>query len=119
MKRYTDINTGNNLTDEALENYLMRGFEPGGFLTAVLANDLYMAVGRADHYNQANLVRIVKEVTFKMPSISWGSYAAVEDWCNNLAGCQSLYAEAKEKQRMMDILSGKHAVPVIDDAPPF
>jgi hypothetical protein len=52
MIRYTDINTGNNLLDEALENYLMHGFMPGGFLTSVLANDLYLAVGRADHWNK-------------------------------------------------------------------
>ena len=29
MIRYTDINTGNNYLDEALENYLMYGFQPG------------------------------------------------------------------------------------------
>jgi hypothetical protein len=28
MIRYTDIDTGNNLLDESLENYLMRGFQP-------------------------------------------------------------------------------------------
>lgn len=101
MIRYTDIATGNSLLDEALENYLMYGFQPGGFLTAVLANDLFMAVGRADHWNQDNLTRIVKEIQYKVPPQAYGSYAAVEDWCNNLAGCQSLYAEHLSEQKII------------------
>jgi hypothetical protein len=107
MIRYTDINTGNNLTDEGLENYLMRGFQPGGFLTAVLANDLRLAVGRADHWNLDNLPRIVKEVTFKMPSISWGSYAAVKDWCQDADGRQTYYREQKEKEYTWRVLKGE------------
>jgi hypothetical protein len=119
MIHYTDIDTGNNLLDEALENYLMHGLEPGGFLTAVLANDLHMAVGRADHWNQDNLPRIVKEVTFKMPSIAWGSYAAVKDWCDNIAGCQSLYAEAKEQEYTMRVLRDEHKRKIDSNSVPF
>jgi len=33
---------------DALENYLFRGWNPGGFLTAVLAGDLFNAVWKAD-----------------------------------------------------------------------
>ena len=118
MIRYTDINTGNNLLDEGLENYLMRGFEPGGFLTAVLANDLRLAISRSDHWNQDRLPQIVKEVVWKMPDISWGSYAAVKDWCDNVAGCQSLYAEAKEKEFTWRSLKGEVKAKAYDD-PPF
>jgi hypothetical protein len=117
MIRYTDINTGNNYTDEGLENYLMSGFEPGGFLTAVLANDLYMAVGRADHYN--HLPRIVNEVTFKMPSIAWGSYAAVKDWCADKDGRRSYYAEHVKQEYTMRVLRDEHKRKVDHNSVPF
>jgi hypothetical protein len=107
MIRYTDIDTGNNYLDEGLENYLMYGFEPGGFLTSVLANDLYLAVGRADHWNKDRLPHIVNEVLHKMPSISWGSYAAVKDWCKDKDGRRTYYREQKEKEYTWRVLKGE------------
>jgi hypothetical protein len=118
MIRYTDINTGNQWLDESLENYLMYGFEPGGFLTSVLANDLRLAVGRADHWNQDNLARIVKEVTFKMPAFSIGSYAAVKEWCKDKDGRRSHYAAQKEKEYTWRVLKGEVRVKEPQD-PPF
>jgi hypothetical protein len=118
MIRYTDINTGNNYLDEALENYLMHGFQPGGFLTSVLANDLYLAVGRADHWNKDRLPQIVNEVLYKMPSISWGSYAAVNDWCKDKDHRRSAYADIKQKEYVMKILKGEVNAKALAD-PPF
>ncbi len=118
MIRYTDINTGNQWLDESLENYLMHGFEPGGFLTAVLANDLRLAVGRADRWNQDNLPRIVYEVVHKMPSITWGSYAAVKEWCRDKEGRRSAYARHMEKQFTLRSLKGEVKTKVYND-PPF
>lgn len=105
--RYTDINTGNDLLDQSLENYLMHGFEPGGFLTAVLANDLRLAVGRADHWNKERLPEIVDEIVFKMPSLSIGSYEAVRDWCRDKDGRRSEYARHMEKQFTLRSLKGE------------
>jgi len=107
MIRYTDINTGNNYLDEALENYLMYGFQPGGFLTSVLANDLYLATGRADHWNKDRLPEIVKEILFRMPNMSYGSYAAVKDWCRDRDGRRSTYAQQKEKEFIWKALKGE------------
>lgn len=64
----------------ALERYLNRGIMPGGFLTAVLENDLKGAFGRADQDNAANLRNIVGYCYHHIPSSSWGSRAAVEQW---------------------------------------
>ena len=114
MIRYTDIDTGNNYLDEALENYLMRGFEPGGFLTSVLANDLYLAVGRADHWNKQNLDRIVNQVLYNMPDISNGSYQRVKDWCADKDGRRSEYAGRKEKEFTIRALKGQVRDPVKD-----
>ncbi len=118
MIRYTDINTGNQWLDESLENYLMYGFQPGGFLTSVLANDLRMAVGRADHWNKDNLPRIVNEVVFKMPSFSIGSYAAVKDWCKDKDGRRTYYREQKEKEYTWRALKGEIREKAFTD-PPF
>lgn len=107
MIRYTDINTGNDYLDEALENYLMYGFQPGGFLTSVLANDLYLATGRADHWNKDRLPEIVKAILFRMPNMSYGSYAAVKDWCRDRDGRRSTYAHQKEKEFIWKALKGE------------
>lgn len=107
MIKYVNINTGNVLLDQGLENYLMYGLEPGGFLTSVLANDLVMAVGRADHWNQNNLPSIIIEILYKMPSISWGSYAAVKDWCADKDGRRTYYKEQKEKEFTWRSLKGE------------
>lgn len=64
----------------AIENYILHGFSPGGFLTAVLANDLMEAVGRADQINQQSLVGWCRFIYNHTPSTSHGSYEAVEKW---------------------------------------
>ena len=105
---YHDFSTGNNWLDESLENYLMHGLEPGGFLTAVLANDLFRAVGRADHWNKTNIHHIVVEINRVMPAMSFGSYDHVKDWLTDKGGRRTEYVEYMEKKRMMDILSGDY-----------
>ena len=118
MIRYTHINTGNNYLDEALENYLMHGFEPGGFLTSVLANDLRLALGRADFWSKQNLERIVAGVLYNMPDISNGSYQRVKDWCADKDGRRSEYAQRKEKEYTWKVLKGEVRVKELQD-PPF
>ena len=107
MIRYTDIDTGNEWLDQSLENYLMHGYEPGGFLTSVLANDLYLATGRADHWNKQNLPRIVNEVVHRMPDWSYGSYQRVKDWCADKDGRRTSYATHKEKEYIWRVLKGE------------
>lgn len=118
MIRYTDINTRNPLLDDSLENYLMRGYEPGGFMTSVLANDLQLAIGRADHWNQQSLPTIVNEVIHKVPADAWGSYQLVKEWCADKDGRRTAYAELKEKQYTWRVLKGEVKERAYDD-PPF
>lgn len=118
MIRYTDINTGNEWLDQSLENYLMHGLEPGGFLTAVLCNNLYLAVGRADHWNKQNLPRIVNEVVHKMPEIAIHSREAIRDWCMDVDGRRSAYVKQKEKEYTWRSLNGQVKEKAYDD-PPF
>ena len=113
-KPYHDFKTGNNYLDESLENYLMHGLEPGGFLTSVLANDLFRAVGRADSWNKDRLPRIVMEINRCMPWNSYGNYEYVQDWLADKDGRRSYYVKHMEQQRMLDLLAGKVK---IEDSP--
>lgn len=72
-----DVPTHNH---QALMDYLLKGYEPGGFLVSVMANDLAMAVGRADHINSRFLRETTAWVINHVPSLLRGSYEAVSEW---------------------------------------
>jgi hypothetical protein len=55
------------------------GIMPGGFLTAVLENNLSEAFGRADMHNSRILKEIVGYVYNRLPSKSWGSREKVRE----------------------------------------
>ena len=67
-------------TQEALSNYVLNKLPPGGFLTAVLANDLMGAVARCDAWNHAYMKDICNFVYNRMPSNAWGSYYHVQKY---------------------------------------
>ena len=67
-------------TQDALNNYYEHGYMPGGFLTAVLCNDLFKAVATADQYNINCLKDICMFVYNEMPAKSWGSAERMRDW---------------------------------------
>ena len=59
-------------TKAALDRYVEHKMLPGGFLMAVLSNDLFGAVGRADSENLAALVDIVQYIYNELPANCWG-----------------------------------------------
>lgn len=63
-----------------VERYLEFGVPPGGFLTAVICNNLKEAVGRADDTNQALLVDIIGWWYNEAPAASWGSREHMDRW---------------------------------------
>ena len=67
-------------TIQTINDYVEHGYEPGGFVTAVLANDLMASFGRADHENQATLFQICSYVYNEIPLSCHGSYEKVEEW---------------------------------------
>lgn len=89
-------------TKESLINYFDRCWEPGGFLMAVLRNDLYAAATKADHVNGPELANIVKWIINNAPYGSYGDKEAVNGWLN-----KNRYQQAHEKQRVVEILSDK------------
>jgi len=69
-----------------LERYLNNGIMPGGFLTAVLENNLKEAFARADMENSANLKNIVGYIYNNIPSDSWGSRDKITAYLASLKG---------------------------------
>jgi hypothetical protein len=68
------------LTMDGLTRYVVQGIPPGGFLTAVICNDLKEAVGRADPQNTLALHSIVAYFYNETPSACWGSPERMQDW---------------------------------------
>ncbi len=67
---------------ESIDRYVENGMEPGGFITAVLENDLVGAFGRADTAAMTNLKHIICYCYNEIPSICWGSREKVANWYN-------------------------------------
>jgi hypothetical protein len=65
---------------EGLVNYATDHLRVGGFLQAVLANDLFLAVQRADAKSLASLPAIVNYVRNYLPFPCQGSAAKVHEW---------------------------------------
>jgi hypothetical protein len=87
-------------TQGALERYLTHGLEPGSFLTAVLTNDLFGAVNRADTWNSQSLADIVKWLYNEAPRGSFGDEELVKAWLNRGPAFEEF-----NKQLVVDILS--------------
>ena len=74
-------------------NYLVYGFSPGSFFTAVLANDFTSAVARSHPGNTMTALKALSGwINDCMPRMAWGSYEAVKAW------------QAKDEQDRRDIL---------------
>lgn len=69
----------------ALKRYIVEGIDPGGFLFAVLTNDLKEAVSRADHINLQRIPDIVKFLYNEAPGPCWGSREKVAAWMAQFA----------------------------------
>ena len=63
-----------------IQSYIERGMGVGGFLTAVLENDLAKAVERGGGDNRKRLADIVIWLYNNAPRVAWGSVASVEAW---------------------------------------
>jgi hypothetical protein len=70
-------------TIDSIIRYLEYGCPPGGFVEAVLANDLIGSVGRADSTNIRYLKNICAYVKWNIDCSSWGSYEIVRKYIND------------------------------------
>ena len=98
---------------EPLYNYLVHGFEPGSFWSAVLANDFMRAV---QHSHPSNDILALKStvgwIQDSFPVESYGNRFIVGDWVNRsgherrqiLESARMVYTEQEE---VMMALQGK------------
>ena len=63
-----------------MKRYIEDGISAGHFLTAVLENDLFSAVMRADADNLKELPNIVKWIYWEIPAEACGSETIVKAW---------------------------------------
>ena len=68
------------MTLDALTRYVEKRIPTGGFLRAVLTNDLMGAMAKADIANQEALPSICKYVYNRVPSGCWGNEEIVDSW---------------------------------------
>jgi hypothetical protein len=64
----------------AIESYYYHKFHPGGFVYALLCNDLVGAVLKADYWNAFEIKQIVLWLVQRMPPAAWGSKEVVDAW---------------------------------------
>ena len=67
-------------TLNGLYDYVDNRIPPGGFLRAVLSNNLFEAFARADENNRFALNQIIQFVYMEMPSPCWGNEGNINTW---------------------------------------
>lgn len=65
---------------ESIDAYMETGRPTGGFLEAIIDNDLRLAVGRADEINVKLLHVILGYLYNECPAGSWGFAGAAAAW---------------------------------------
>lgn len=65
---------------EGALSYVMEGIKPGGFLTAVLENNLVRSYERADWVNTASMGEWAQWLYNSCPMPAWGGEHEVKDW---------------------------------------
>lgn len=65
---------------DAINRYVEHRHRPGGFVTAVLSNNLIGAFNTADKESRHGLGDILKYIYWEIPAESWGSLSKVEAW---------------------------------------
>jgi hypothetical protein len=98
---------------DPLYNYLVYGFEPGSFWTAVLANDFMTAV---QHSHPSNDIPALKHavgwIRDTFPQGSYGDYPSVRYWCGMEPHLRRQHLEhhrilLTEQEEIMALLRGK------------
>jgi hypothetical protein len=64
----------------ACEKHVVHGLQPGGFVEALLTNNLTEAITRADKHNLQRIDEIVLYLLNALPLTCWGSEEKVKLW---------------------------------------
>lgn len=105
---------------EPIYNYFVYGWQPGGFFTAMLANDFMGAISRSHPANTIEALKLL--VTWLENSRSkhliWGDYPTIERWMrasevDRRPILENLNLIYSEKQEIWMTLKGEKDAPVV------
>jgi hypothetical protein len=102
---------------DPLYNYLVHGFEPGSFWSAVLANDFMRAMQSSHPSNDIPALKnTVGWIQDSFPQESYGNIFIVEDWINRSAHDRRMLLESArliytEQDEIMMALKGNQTMP--------
>lgn len=68
---------------DSLERYINHRIPTGGFLEAVLSNNFFESIGRADFNNLRNIQLVAEYIYMNVPSIAYGSKEKVNKWLDS------------------------------------
>lgn len=100
---------------DPLYNYLVHGFEPGSFWSAVLANDFAKAVLHSHPSNDIPALKhVVGWIRDSWPEAAYGDYSTVQTWIAFSGHDRRLYLEQhnliySEQDEIMMILRSEPA----------
>lgn len=92
-------------TQESIENYLIHGWSPGGFVESMMAHDYERAFATADTANRQTIWVLWNWIRNYAPPLCHGSYKAVDLWRDNVDGRRTAYAEPILKSAVWKKLS--------------
>jgi len=84
----------------ALDAYIETGRTPGGWLTAVLSNDLLGSIRLADDESRSALRDVVRYLYWEVPMLAWGSPAHFAKWKGK---CSKPTSRATEEARAFNM----------------
>jgi len=85
--------------------YRDEGVPPGSFLEAVLANDLWQSVSKADEDNLLTLHHIVAWLHWNMPGDIWKSHERIESHLKECSRKRHYSFASRKRQAQREIAS--------------
>jgi hypothetical protein len=92
-------------TQQSIEQYLLRGWAPGGYVTAMFAHDYERAFATADTANRQTIWVLWRWIKEGAPPLCHGSYQAINMWRDDVDGCRTAWVTEQEKKAMWQKLS--------------
>jgi hypothetical protein len=92
-------------TQQSIESYLLRGWAPGGYVTAMLAHDYERAFACADVANRQTIWVLWRWLRDDAPPLCHGSYRDVDMWRDDVGGRRTDYARKVEQAAIWRKLS--------------
>jgi len=92
-------------TQQSIENYLLRGWAPSGYVEAMLAHDYERAFACADSANRQTIWVLWRWFTDGAPTLCHGSYKAIHMWRDDVGGRRTDYIREIEQAAIWQKLS--------------